>query len=44
VRTAALTTAGLGCIDAAAWHWTTWAGLVTTGVSLLILEALGGGK
>ncbi len=44
IRTAVLTTAGLGLLDAAAWHWTTWAGLAATGVSLLVLEALGGSK
>lgn len=42
VRTAALTTTGLALLDAAAWQWTTWAGLAATGVSLLVLEALGG--
>ena len=42
VRTAAMQTAGFGAIDAGlfGWHWI--AGAVGVGVSLLLLEALGG--
>jgi hypothetical protein len=41
-RTAAMQTAGFGAIDAGlfGWHWI--AGAIGIGVSLLILEALGG--
>jgi hypothetical protein len=41
-RTPALSIAGFGCITAAAWTLHTAAGLLMAGVSLLILEALGG--
>lgn len=42
VRTAAMQTAGFGAIDAGllGWHWI--AGAIGVGVSLLLLEALGG--
>lgn len=42
IRTALLTTSGLGAIDAGLWHIHLVAGLIGIGVSLLILEALGG--
>lgn len=39
-RTAILTTAGLGLLDAAAWELATAAGLAAAGVSLLLLDWL----
>lgn len=42
VRTAALTVVGLGFIDYALWSWHAILGYAAVGVSLLILEALGG--
>lgn len=42
VRTAAMQLAAFGLLDYAAFQWNFIAGLVATGVSLLILEALGG--
>ena len=41
-RTALLQVTGLGFIDYAVWGWHHLAGYVAVGVSLLILEALGG--
>lgn len=38
VKDGALTAAGLGCLTAAAWTATLWAGLVALGASLLLLE------
>jgi hypothetical protein len=43
VRTAAMQITAFGFLDYAAWQWSTIAGCVAVGVSLLILEALGGG-
>lgn len=42
VRTTALTVSGFGFLDIAAWQLHTVAGLAAVGISLLILEALGG--
>jgi hypothetical protein len=44
VRTAALQVAGFGCIDYAVWGWNHLIGYAAIGVSLLVLEALGGEK
>ena len=38
LRSFALTATGLGLIDTAAFHYALWAGLVATGVSVLILD------
>jgi hypothetical protein len=43
LRTLILTLAAFALIDTAAWQWHRWAGLVVTGLSLLIIEALTGG-
>lgn len=43
LRTLVLTLAAFGLIDTAAWQWHTWAGLVVTGLSLLVLEWLTSG-
>jgi hypothetical protein len=41
-RTALLQVAGFGCIDYAVWGWNHLVGYAAIGVSLLVLEALGG--
>lgn len=42
-RTACLSLSGFGCIVASAWHtFGTGAGLLATGVSLLLVEYLSG--
>lgn len=38
VRTFTLTAGGLGLMDTAAFQYTTWTGLVATGISLLVLD------
>lgn len=43
VRTTVLTLSGFGCLDYAAYRWDLIAGLIATGVSLLVVEALSGG-
>jgi hypothetical protein len=42
-RTAVLQVSAFGCIDYGLFEWHTIAGLIGTGVSLLILETLSGG-
>lgn len=42
LRTLLLTLTALTLIDVAAWQWHTWTGLVVTGLSLLVVEALTG--
>lgn len=44
IRTALFTVTGLGAIDAGLWRIHPVAGLIGIGVTLLILEALGGDK
>jgi fatty acid desaturase len=42
VRTAVMQLTAFGFLDYAAWQWSMIAGCVAVGVSLLVLEALGG--
>lgn len=44
VRALALHLAGFGCITAAAWQWSTIAGLIVLGVCFLVLEYLTAGE
>jgi len=44
VRTVALTATGFGFVDFAAWSWHHIAGYLAIGVSLLVMEALGGDR
>lgn len=44
IRTTVYAIAGFGLIDAAAWQYETWSGLLVTGISVLIVEALSGDK
>lgn len=44
IRTAVYAIVGFGLIDAAAWQYETWSGLLVTGCSVLIVEALSGDK
>lgn len=43
-RTAVLQVAGFGFLDYAVWGWNHLVGYAAVGVSLLVLEALGGDK
>lgn len=42
LRRPALTISGLGCVDTAAFHTSTGLGWLVTGISVLVLEMLGG--
>lgn len=42
VRTTVLQISGIGCIDFAAFQWSTMIGFFAVGISLFILEALSG--